>query len=178
MKAILLSVCLSLSVILQGCQSLMPHAQGLDRADWPLRNIQRQDQVEVTWKDKSFSFLLYQQQQGKNLELLALSFTGEQLFKLQFDGQKLNREQYLSQMKHLPFEFVVRDILYATDPSFVQSATSPVRIASLDGVQQVFIGADQVLEIKQMDGYVQLDNLQVPYQMQFSPVKNNLYEGQ
>ena len=178
MKAIFVAVCLGLSVLLSACQSMMPHAQGLSRMDWAERQYQRQDQVEVNWKDKSFSFLLYQQQQGKQLELLALSFTGQQLFKLKFDGTQLIREQYLSQMKHLPFEFVVRDILFATDPSYLGSASSPVRIVQQTDRQQVYIGADRVLEIQQMSDHVQLNNFQVPYQMQFSPIQNNVYEDQ
>ncbi len=42
--------------------------------------------------------------------MVALSLTGRQLFKLQFDGHRVHVEQRIDQMRLLPFEFVVRDL--------------------------------------------------------------------
>lgn len=50
--------------------------------------------------------------------MVALSLTGQQLFKLQFDGHRVHVEQRIDQMRLLPFEFVVRDLLFATYPQF------------------------------------------------------------
>jgi hypothetical protein len=52
---------------------LDPKAQGLATPEWAAQNYQRQDQIEVQWKSQSFSFLLYQQQRGQSLDMLALS---------------------------------------------------------------------------------------------------------
>lgn len=38
-----------------GCQ-VMPHAKGLQSPLWQTQAYQRQDQVEVQWKQQSFSF--------------------------------------------------------------------------------------------------------------------------
>jgi len=64
------------------CQPLMPKAVGLENATWQQQAYQRQDQVDVQWHGKSFSFLLYQQQLGQVLELIALSLTDSNYFRL------------------------------------------------------------------------------------------------
>ena len=156
-----------------GCQSMLPKAQGLATATWAAQNYQRQDQLEVQWKDQSFSFLLYQQQQGSRLEMLALTLTGQQLFKLSFDGHKVHVEQRIEQMKLLPFEFVVRDILYATYPNFAQLQQN-VRIEKSAQAQSVFINQQHVLNIKHENDVIELDNLQVPYQMVISAISDSL----
>lgn len=165
-------------VSFSACQ-LVPKAQGLVTTQWIAQQYQRQDQVEVQWKDHSFSFLLYQQQQGKNLDLLALSLTGQQLFKLQFDGQQVTVEQRIDAMKLLPFEFVVRDILFATYPNFIQHPPEQVNVTQhLENVdvhiQDVEIQQRKVLSIRQTKAQIELDNLQVPYHMVFSEVPNTL----
>ena len=157
-----------------GCQSMLPKAQGLATATWAAQNYQRQDQLEVQWKEQSFSFLLYQQQQGSKLEMLALTLTGQQLFKLSFDGQKVHVEQRIEQMKLLPFEFVVRDILYATYPNFAQLQQQNVRIETSAQAQSVFINQQHVLNIKHENDVIELDNLQVPYQMVISRINDGL----
>lgn len=164
---------------LSACQQLLPKAQGLVTTQWTAQQYQRQDQVEVQWKDHGFSFLLYQQQQGQNLDFLALSLTGQQLFKLHFDGKKVTVEQRIDAMKLLPFDFVVRDILFATYPNFIQHPPEQVQVvhtvnADQEKVQEIEIQKQKVLSIRHSASQIELDNLQVPYQMVFSEVPNTL----
>ena len=170
---------LLMMVPLSACQQLLPKAQGLATTQWTAQQYQRQDQVEVQWQEHSFSFLLYQQQQDQKLEFLALSLTGQQLFKVHFDGQKVTVEQRIDAMKLLPFEFVVRDILFATYPNFIQHPPEQVNIkqyvdAADVKIQDVEIKQQKVLNIRHFATQIELDNLQVPYQMVFSPVPNTL----
>lgn len=157
-----------------GCQSMLPKAQGLATTIWAAHNYQRQDQLEIQWKAHSFSFLLYQQQKGQKLEMLALTLTGQQLFKLSFDGQKVHVEQRIEQMKLLPFEFVVRDILYATYPDFARLQPQNVRTETSAQTRKVWINQQHVLNVQQQDDVIELNNLQVPYQMVISPIKDGL----
>lgn len=195
--------CIAILGLMSGCQSLIPEPKGLKTALWPTLSTapsplqdgqaqqqtqaqeqeqtqiyQRQDQVEVLWKQQGFSFLLYQQQQGKTLDFLALSLTGQQLFKLQFDGQQVKVEQRIEQMKMLPFAFVVRDILYATYPKFAQLEHEQVELKQQDQATEIYIQQQKVLNIAYQPDHIVLDNLQVPYQMIFSPVDNTLQEDQ
>lgn len=165
---------------ISGCQHFIPKAQGLASAAWIAQDYERQDQVEVQWKEHSFSFLLYQQQKGQNIEFLALTLTGQQLFKLNFDGQKVQVEQRVDQMKLLPFDFLVRDILFATYPNFAQLQQSNVEVLSsnesksLKPTQTISIQQQKVLIIRYLQDHIELDNVQVPYQMIFSEVPNTL----
>lgn len=163
---------------LSACQQLLPKAQGLATTQWTAQHYQRQDQVEVQWKEHSFSFLLYQEQKGKHLDFLALSLTGQQLFKLHFDGQKVTVSQRIDAMKLLPFEFVVRDILFATYPQFIEHPPKDVQVNKLKTsngfAQEIEINQQKVLNIRHTTAQIDLENLQVPYQMVFSEVFNTL----
>lgn len=172
----LILLCCS-ALLLVGCQ-LKPQAQGLQSSHWTAQHYQRQDQVEVQWKDKSFSFLLYQQQQGQQLSLVGLGLTGQPLFALQFDGQQVKVQQRIQQMRLLPFEFVVRDILFATYPNFSQLGQQAVSIEHSANHQRVFIGGKSILQIQQQEKLIELDNLQVPYRMTLSPIENTLNADQ
>jgi len=154
-------------LFLSGCQ-LTPHAQGLKSSQWQAQQYQRQDQVEVQWKDKSFSFLLYQQQEGQQLNLVGLSLTGQSLFQLQFDEQ----------MRLLPFEFVVRDILFATYPNFSQLGQQAVQVENSGNQQSISIAQQAVLQIKHEANMIEVDNIQVPYRMTLSPIENTLNADQ
>lgn len=167
-------ILLAAVLLCSGCQSMLPQAPGLTTAAWTAQNYQRQDQLEIQWKAHSFSFLLYQQQKGQKLEMLALTLTGQQLFKLSFDGQKVHVEQRIEQMKLLPFEFVVRDILYATYPDFARLQSQNVRTETSAQIRKVWINQQYVLNIQQQDGAIELNNLQVPYQMVISPISEGL----
>ena len=167
---------LASALLCNACQSLIPKAQGLATPQWVAQNYQRQDQIEVQWKTQSFSFLLYQQQRGQSLDMLALSLTGQQLFKLSFDGQKVEAEQRIDPMKRLPFDYVVRDILYATYPNFAALHTAQNAVVQKD--HTIYIQQQPVLKIQQNEGAIKLDNLQVPYQMMISTVSNTLEDDQ
>ena len=181
MQIWLKTMSISLLLALGACQSMYPQPQGLVPVVWSadpaLAHYQRQDQVEVVWKNQSFSFLLYQEQQAKNLQMLALSLTGQQLFRLDFDGQKVQVHERIKPMRLLPFDFVVRDILFATYPDFAKNHLENVKVKQ--GVDQTEIEIDQknVLTIKTRADHIELDNLQVPYQMIFSPVENTLKDN-
>ena len=167
---------LASALLCSACQSWIPKAQGLATPEWAAQNYQRQDQIEVQWKSQSFSFLLYQQQRGQSLDMLALSLTGQQLFKLSFDGQKVEAEQRIDPMKRLPFDYVVRDILYATYPNFAALHTAQNAVVQKDDT--IYIQQQPVLKIQQNEGAIKLDNLQVPYQMMISTVSNTLEDDQ
>ena len=167
---------LASALLCSACQSLIPKAQGLATPQWVAQNYQRQDQIEVQWKTQSFSFLLYQQQRGQSLDMLALSLTGQQLFKLSLDGQKVEAEQRIDPMKRLPFDYVVRDILYATYPNFAALHTAQNAVVQKDDT--IYIQQQPVLKIQQNEGAIKLDNLQVPYQMMISTVSNTLEDDQ
>lgn len=169
-------LCIS-ALLLSGCQ-LTPQAQGLKSSHWQAQTYQRQDQVEVQWKDKSFSFLLYQQQQGRQLDLVGLGLTGQPLFQLQFDGQQVKVQQRIEQIRLLPFEFVVRDILFATYPNFAQLGQQAVAIENVAQQQQVLINQKLVLQIQTQQALIELTNLQVPYRMTLSPIENTLNSDQ
>ena len=167
---------LASALLCSACQSWVPKAQGLATPEWAAQNYQRQDQIEVQLKSQSFSFLLYQQQRGQSLDMLALSLTGQQLFKLSFDGQKVHVEQRIEPMKLLPFDYVVRDILYATYPNF--AALHAAQNAVVQKADTIYIQQQPVLKIQQNKGAIELDNLQVPYQMVISAVSNTLEDDQ
>lgn len=168
----MVSLVLISAVLCSACQHLIPKAQGLATTAWTAQHIQRQDHIEVQWKTHSFSFLLYQQQRGQQLEMLALSLTGQQLFKLNFDGQRVQVEQRIEQMQRLPFDYLVRDILYATYPEFIALHRGPERIEQKG--QVIYIQQQPVLKIHPQQGAVELENIQVPYQMLISAVDETL----
>lgn len=167
---------LASALLCSACQSWIPKAQGLATPQWAAQNYQRQDQIEVQWKTQSFSFLLYQQQRGQSLDMLALSLTGQQLFKLSFDGQKVDVEQRIEPMKRLPFDYVVRDILYATYPNF--AGLHAAQNAVVQKHDTIYMQQQPVLKIQQNQEVIELDNLQVPYQMVISTVNNTLEDDQ
>ena len=166
----LVGLLLLATLLCSACQRFIPSVQGLKTVEWPSLNYQRQDQIEVQWKDKSFSFLLYQQQQGQALELVALSLTGQPLFQVVFDGQKVIVKQRIDQMKLLPFDYVVRDLLYATYPNYKTQA----QIKNEDNKKIVSINHQTILNILMQDHLIELNNIQVPYQMIISPVDESL----
>ena len=167
---------LASALLCSACQSWIPTAQGLATPQWVAQNYQRQDPIEVQWKNQSFSFLLYQQQRGQSLDMLALSLTGQQLFKLSFDGQKVDVEQRIDPMKRLPFDYVVRDILYATYPNFAALHAAQNAVVQKDDT--IYMQQQPVLKIQGNEGAIELDNLQVPYQMVISAVSNTLEDDQ
>ena len=104
--------------------------------------------------------------------MLALSLTGQQLFKLNFDGQKVKVEQRIEQLRFLPFDYVVRDILYATYPNFISLHVGKTTVLQKEGI--IYIQQQPVLKIDHQEGVIELENLQVPYEMVISTVSNTL----
>lgn len=166
------------TLCLSACQHVVPPAQGLITPAWQAKNYQRQDQIEVQWKNQGLSFLLYQQQRGQTLEMLALTLTGQPLFQLTFDGNTVNVQQRIDPMKRLPFDYLVRDILYATYPDFMQLHHKQVMLKQVDDINQVYIKGKAVLNIQQQNGVIELNNIQVPYQMNISPVSDTLQNNE
>ncbi len=85
-------------------------------------------QLEVRWREHSFSFLLIQQgmpgQAG--LQVVATTLTGQQLFELAYDGKQLKVVQRVEEMKRLPFDYLLRDVLWASWPAAsVQAGIQP-----------------------------------------------------
>lgn len=167
-----ISLILASSLLFSACQTWIPKAQGLVTQQWGERSFQRQDQMEVHWRQQGFSFLMYQEQKGQTLEMLALSLTGQQLFKLDFDGQKVKVEQRIEQLRFLPFDYVVRDILYATYPNFISLHVGKTTVLQKEGI--IYIQQQPVLKIDHQEGVIELENLQVPYEMVISTVSNTL----
>ncbi|WP_151980792.1 DUF3261 domain-containing protein [Acinetobacter guerrae] len=161
-----------------GCQHMMPKAVGLESAIWQQQAYQRQDQVDVQWRKQSFSFLLYQQQHGQVLQLIALSLTGQQIFQVEYNGQHIQVKQRIEQMRLLPFEFLVRDILLATYPDFdsQQSKVMEKKLNKTD--EEIYIQKNLVLKIRHQHDQIYLENVQVPYQMTFSPIENTLQSNE
>lgn len=151
-----------LLLLLAGCALLRPAAPGLVDANWSAREFQREQQVEVLHGDNSFSFLLYQQQRGISRDLIGLSLTGQTLFHLQFDGRQLSVIECIDAMRYLPFEFVVRDILLATDSGY---QPEQIERASNGSDQFISINGQAVLRISQQQDTIELNNLRVPYRM-------------
>ena len=69
---------------------------------------------------------------------------------------------------------MVRDILYATYPDFARLQPQNVRIETSAQTRKVWINQQHVLNIQQQDDVVELDNLQVPYQMVISRINDGL----
>lgn len=177
-RQILCMLLLSGIGMFSGCQHFAPPAQGLVTSEWVEQSYQRQDQVEVQWKNQGLSFLLYQQQQGQTLQMLALTLTGQQLFQLTFDGKKVQVQQRIDPMRLLPFDYVVRDILYATYPHFSQLQKSDVLIEQDHEQTHVLIQGRKVLQIRSQHTAIELKNLQVPYEMIISPINNTLEQNE
>lgn len=166
------------TLFFSACQHVVPPAQGLITPAWQAKNYQRQDQIEVQWKNQGLSFLLYQQQRGQTLEMLALTLTGQPLFQLTFDGNTVKVQQRIEPMKRLPFDYVVRDILYATYPDFIQLQNKQVMLKQVDDITQVYIKGNAILNIQPQKGVIELNNIQVPYQMNISPVSDTLQNNE
>ncbi|MFT4021920.1 MAG: DUF3261 domain-containing protein [Acinetobacter sp.] len=172
MSACGLTVMLLLTLMLSACQSWYPKAVGLQSAQWQAQSYHRQDQLEIQWKNKSFSFLLYQQQQGQSLTMLALSLTGQPLFQLSFDGKHVQVQQRIDALKLLPFEFLVRDILFATYPNFSTLHSADVQQRQQGDINIIQIHQQDVLQIRRHHTVIDVENRQVPYRMFFSPVRD------
>ena len=98
------------------------------------------------------------------------------IIRLGFDDQEVDVELRIGPMRLLPFDYVVRDILYATYPNFAALHAAQNAVVQKDDT--IYIQQQPVLKIQQNEGAIKLDNLQVPYQMMISTVSNTLEDDQ
>ncbi|KAA8733860.1 DUF3261 domain-containing protein [Acinetobacter qingfengensis] len=176
---------------LTGCQ-ILPKAQGLpNRMQLEQQQLLSEQQAEILWRDQSFSFLLYQKQQSNYLQVLALSISGQVLFELHYDGKKVQVIQRIPEMKYLPFDFLLRDILWATLP--VQQVRQDVEPLGLQVLAQQHDQQD-IREIQQQSQTkmqtktllrvihhihpqqgIQIENFVVPYRMILTPASASFF---
>lgn len=154
-----------LAVLLAGCQWLAPRETVLDSSrTWLPRHYERQDQLDVLWRDKSFSLLLYQTQQGNTLSVLGLSYSGQTLFFLRYDGSTIELVERVDAMRLLPFDWLLRDILLATDADF-----SPAGLTRRDSEsgQDIYQGRRQIAVLQHSATEISLRNRQTAYRLIF-----------
>lgn len=114
-KQVLMWLLISLSVVLVGCS--VPVARGLPDLRFAPKTLPYTDQVEVRWREHSFSFLLTQQLTAdQQLQAIATTLMGQQLFALNYDGQRVKTIQRLDEFKRVPVDYLLRDMLWATWP--------------------------------------------------------------
>lgn len=100
----------------QGC-ALAP-ATGLPHLNPVPAQLPSTDQLEIRWRQHSFSFLLIQQMlPQQRLQVVATTLMGQQLFELNYDGQQVKVIQRVDDMKRLPFDYLLRDIMWASWPA-------------------------------------------------------------
>lgn len=205
-----LIVSLALSVSLSACQQIPP-AQGLPSIaqleQSSLAQNQQSDaqqfQAELFWKDQSISFLLISQMnsndlkhslegelkredQQKNQQLIGMTVNGQVLFELDYDGKKVDVVQSIDAMKRIPFDYLYRDIVWATLSDEMLKAT-------LQGTQFKYYSAlqgEMVHRTIQHNGKIiykaqqhmgedtEIENMNVPYKMILSPIQGDFLQSE
>lgn len=200
-----LIVSLALSVSLTACQQIPP-AQGLPSIaqleQSSLAQNQQSDaqqfQAELFWKDQSISFLLISQMQSNELksqnlqhdqqnylQLIAMTVTGQVLFELDYDGTKVDVVQSIDAMKRIPFDYLYRDMVWATlsegglkttlknTPYAVQSnqTTHHVTRVISQNKQQIYQAQYNA------DGSIEVKNSNVPYKMILTPLQDDFLQA-
>lgn len=158
---------------LSGCQSLIPSAKGLPNLQTSIEHLTQtkttQQQAEMFWHEHSFSFLLYQQQQAQQLHVIAMTFSGQVLFELHYDGKKINVLQRHSALKKLPLDFLMRDIWWATLPSSqLQSALTSLnyQMVEQEHSRQIINNQQQTrLSVKREPQKMHIENHVIPYRL-------------
>lgn len=168
-------LCLTIIILtgLCGCQSLLPTAKGLPELQPSVSQITQvtstQQQAEMIWQQHSFSFLLYQQQQAQQLHVIAMTFSGQVLFELHYDGKKINVLQRHSALKKLPLDFLMRDIWWATLPSSqLQSALTSLnyQMVEQEHSRQIINNQQQTrLSVKREPQKMHIENHVIPYRL-------------
>lgn len=205
-----LIVSLALSVGLSACQQIPP-AQGLPsiaqlEQSSLAQNQQshaQQFQAELFWKDQSISFLLISQIKSKDpkhglegelkqenqpnyQQLIGMTVTGQVLFELDYDGKKVDVVQSIDAMKRIPFDYLYRDIVWATLSDEMLKAT-------LQGTQFKYDSAIQgeimrrtiqhngkiIYKAQQHMGEdTEIENMNVPYTMILSPIQGDFLQSE
>lgn len=174
-KQITAWIFISLSVALLGCS--VPAARGLPDLHYAPSTLPYTDQVEVRWREQSFSFLLTQQLTvDQQLQAIATTLMGQQLFELQYDGQQVKTVQRIDEIKRLPMDYVLRDIVWATWPeSSVQQPLQQQHYQLMtDGSQrQILNQAKIILQSKQINAKEwHIENKQAGYEIDLSRLDN------
>lgn len=204
-----LIVSLALSVSLTACQQIPP-AQGLPSIaqleQSSLAQKQQKDaqqfQAELFWKDQSISFLLIsqmnsndpkyglegelkQENQPNYQQLIGMTVTGQVLFELDYDGTKVDVMQSIDAMKRIPFDYLYRDMVWATlsegglkttlknTPYAVQSnqTTHHVTRVISQNKQQIYQAQYNA------DGSIEVKNSNVPYKMILTPLQDDFLQA-
>lgn len=160
--------------MLIGCHTFIPKDSTKISSTWVSQDYQRQDQVEILWKQQQFSFLLYQKQHGKDLSLIALTLMGQPLFELNFNGEKVVLIQCVDQLKYLPFNYFIRDILVATYPNFTHLAQKEIIVEYDSNKENVFFNQKLTLSLTHEPNRLALMNLHVPYKLFFYTMSQGL----
>lgn len=164
---------MTIFTLLSSCQIFMPQAKGLPSLSPSVEQIAQnstsQQQAEMIWREQSFSFLLYQQQQAQQLHVIAMTFSGQVLFELHYDGKKINVLQRHSALKKLPLDFLMRDIWWATLPSSqLQSALTSLNYQLIEQQHsRQIIGDNQQskLSVQREAQNTLIDNHVIPYRL-------------
>lgn len=173
----LLMASMALLLGLAGCQNMLPKAKGLPSL------VQTQSveqyQVELFWKEQSFSFLLKQTPDQQKINVIALTFTGQVLFELDYDGQKVTVLQRSPMLKHLPLDFLMRDIWWATMPKAqVEQAITPLKLTLIEQDMQRHIMQNQTIKLsvhRTVQG-IEIQNVSIPYSMLFTHIHQSFLE--
>ena len=159
----------------------LPPAKGL-----PVLNatvaVPASEQLEVRWREHSFSFLLMQQMQAgpDRLQVVATTLTGQQLFELAYDGKQVKVLQRVAEMQRLPVDYLLRDILWASWPlASVQAGVRPYGYQVQEqGLQQGQLGRQisakgkLILDVqRRADGVLHVENRQAGYVLDITPLE-------
>lgn len=155
----------------------LPPAKGLPALSHP-PVLPLTQQLEVRWREHSFSFLLIQQgkQDQTGLQVVATTLTGQQLFELAYDGKQVRVVQRVDEMKRLPFDYLLRDVLWASWPlASVQAGGQPFGYTVQDQQTRRQVGAQGrlVLDVQRDDssGQLHVENKQAGYVLDITPVE-------
>lgn len=155
----------------------LPPAKGLPVLTHPPA-LPLTQQLEVRWREHSFSFLLIQQgrQDQNGLQVVATTLTGQQLFELAYDGKQVKVVQRVDEMKRLPFDYLLRDVLWASWPlASVQAGVQPYGFSVQDQQQQRQISSQGrlLLDVQRDDtsGQLHAENKQAAYILDITPVQ-------
>lgn len=157
----------------------------------------KQYEVELFWKEQSISFLLLSDllsgtiQNGAShqakpyQQVIGMTVTGQVLFELHYDGTKVDVVQSIDAMKRIPFDYLYRDMVWATlsegglkttlknTPYAVQSnqTTHHVTRVISQNKQQIYQAQYNA------DGSIEVKNSNVPYKMILTPIQDDFLQA-
>lgn len=181
LKRLILTCVLVGSFNLVACQAFIPKAQGLPsfkvESHQQITQTSEPYQIELFWKEHTFSFLLEQQQQDHLRHVIALTLTGQVLFELQYDGQTVKVLQRYPALKALPLDFLMRDIWWATLTSAqIEPALKSLNLtlSEQQSRRQIMQNHHVKLDVQYSAQEITVKNLSVPYRMILTPISQPL----